>query len=129
MKKINLKIAFKDRRGKIIDLIENEKINAVTLITIKKGAVRGNHYHKKTWQWNYIISGKMRLVTKIPNKKIKTILLNPGDLALTLPGELHALIGVKDCECLVFTKGPRSGKEYESDTFRLEKPIVELLGK
>ena len=70
MKKINLKIAFKDRRGKIIDLIENEKINAVTLITIKKGAVRGNHYHKKTWQWNYIISGKMRLVTKIPNKKI-----------------------------------------------------------
>ena len=74
MKKINLKIAFKDRRGKIIDLIENEKINAVTLITIKKGAVRGNHYHKKTWQWNYVISGKMRLVTKIPNKKIKTIL-------------------------------------------------------
>ena len=71
MKKINLKIAFKDRRGKIIDLIENEKINAVTLITIKKGAVRGNHYHKKTWQWNYIISGKMSLVTKMPNKKTK----------------------------------------------------------
>ena len=41
MKKINLKIAFKDRRGKIIDLVEGEKINAITSITIKKGAIRG----------------------------------------------------------------------------------------
>ena len=124
MKKINLKIAFKDRRGKIIDLIEGEKINAITFITIKKGAIRGNHYHKKTWQWNYIVSGKMRLVTKMPNKKIKKTLLNPGDLALTLPGELHALIGIEDCKFLVFSKGPRSGKGYESDTFRLEKLLV-----
>ena len=124
MKKINLKIAFKDRRGKIIDLIEGEKINAITLITIKKGAIRGNHYHKKTWQWNYIISGKIRLVTKMPNKKIKKTLLNPEDLALTLPGELHAIIGVEDCKFLVFTKGPRGGKGYESDTFRLEKLLV-----
>jgi quercetin dioxygenase-like cupin family protein len=124
MKKINLKIAFKDRRGKIIDLIEGEKINAITLITIKKGAIRGNHYHKKTWQWNYIVSGKIRLVTKMSNKKIKKTLLNPGDLALTLPGELHAFIGIEDCKFLVFTKGPRGGKEYESDTCRLEKLLV-----
>ena len=124
MKKINLKVAFKDRRGKIIDLIDGEKINAITLITIKKGAIRGNHYHKKTWQWNYIISGKMRLVTKMPNQKIKKTLLNPGDLALTLPGELHALIGIEDCKFLVFTKGTRGGKGYESDTFRLEKLLV-----
>jgi quercetin dioxygenase-like cupin family protein len=124
MKKINLKVAFRDRRGKIIDLIEGEKINAITFITIKKGAIRGNHYHKKSWQWNYIISGKMRLVTKMPNKKIKKTLLNPGDLALTLPGELHALIGIEDCKFLVFSKGPRSGKGYETDTFRLEKLLV-----
>jgi|TARA_B100001964_G_C14107747_1_gene542345 quercetin dioxygenase-like cupin family protein len=129
MLKINSKIAFKDRRGKIIDLIEDEKINSVTLITIRKGATRGNHYHKNTWQWNYIVSGKMKLVTKMPNKKIKKTLLNPGDLALTMPGEFHALIGVKYCKCLVFAKGPRSGRAYESDTFRLKKPLVELLGK
>jgi len=124
MLKINSKIAFKDRRGKIIDLIEDEKINSVTLITIRKGATRGNHYHKNTWQWNYIVSGKMKLVTKMPNKKIKKTLLNPGDLALTLPGELHALIGIEDCKFLVFSKGPRGGKGYETDTFRLEKLLV-----
>ena len=54
----------------------------------------------------------------------KTILLNPGDLALTLPGESHALIGIEDCKFLVFSKGPRSGKGYETDTFRLEKLLV-----
>ena len=68
MKKINIIVNFKDHRGEISDLIENEKINAVTLITLKKGAVRGNHLHKKTWQWNYIISGKMKLISKQKNK-------------------------------------------------------------
>ena len=64
MKKLKIKINFKDNRGIISDILENENINAITLITIKKGKVRGNHYHKKTYQWNYIINGKMKLVTK-----------------------------------------------------------------
>ncbi len=124
MKKIHTKVSFKDFRGEITDLIQNEKINAVTLITIKKGAIRGNHLHKKTWQWNYIISGKMSLVTKMPNKKTKKILLKSGDLAITAPGESHALIGIQYCKCLVFTKGPRGGKNYETDTYRLKKPLA-----
>ena len=123
MNKIKLKVAHQDKRGKIIDILENEKINAITLITIKKGAVRGNHYHKKTYQWNYIVSGKMQLVT-LKNKKKKTITLSPGDIAVTKPGEAHALIGKTSCKCLVFTKGPRGGKEYETDTFRLKKPLA-----
>jgi quercetin dioxygenase-like cupin family protein len=123
MNKIKLKVAHQDKRGKIIDILENEKINAITLITIKKGAVRGNHYHKKTYQWNYIVSGKMQLIT-LKNKKKKKITLIQGDIAVTKPGEAHALVGKTYCKCLVFTKGPRGGKEYETDTFRLKKPIA-----
>ena len=123
MKKINLKTNFKDDRGIIIDILENEKINAITYITIKKNKIRGNHYHKKTFQWNYIISGKMKLITKKNNIK-KIITLKPGQLALTVPNEYHALVGITDCKVLVFTKGPRGGKEYETDTFRLKNPLV-----
>tara|TARA_Y100000590_G_C15567808_1_gene957348 strand:+ start:392 stop:763 length:372 start_codon:yes stop_codon:yes gene_type:complete len=123
MKKIKLKIAHKDNRGEIIDILENEKINSITLITLKKGAIRGNHYHKKTYQWNYIISGKMKLITKYGNKK-KTIILKPGELALTKPLHSHTLIGVTYCKCLVFTKGPRAGKNYEIDTYRLKNKLV-----
>ena len=124
MKKIDYQVAFRDHRGEISDLIENETINASTRITIKKGAVRGNHYHKATWQWNYVVAGKMKLVTRMPNEERHEVLLSAGDLAVTEPYEHHALVGVEDCDVLVFTKGPRGGKEYETDTFRLEKPLT-----
>ena len=123
MKKLKIKINFKDHRGIISDIIEKENINAITLLTIKKGKIRGNHYHKKTYQWNYIISGKMKLVTKKNGIK-KSITLTKDDVAVTIPLEQHALVGVTNCKILVFTRGPRGGKEYESDTYRLKSPLV-----
>ena len=36
---------------------------------INKKKVRGNHYHKKTTQWNYLISGKVMFVSKNNGKK------------------------------------------------------------
>jgi hypothetical protein len=73
MKKINYKTNFSDQRGKIIDMLENEKINAVTLIESNKKSIRGNHYHKKTWQWNYILNGRIKLITQRFGKKKRFI--------------------------------------------------------
>ena len=64
----------------------------------------------------------MKLVTKKNGIK-KSITLNKDDIAVTVPFEQHALVGLTNCKVLVFTKGPRGGKEYESDTFRLKKPL------
>ena len=124
MKKINIRPAVKDKRGVIVDLLEKENINAVTLVSFKKNAVRGNHFHKKTHQWNYLLSGLLRLKAQCPPKPAVSILLKPGDFVLTGPGESHALKALKDSELMVFTKGPRGGKEYETDTFRLKKPLI-----
>jgi quercetin dioxygenase-like cupin family protein len=124
MKKIKLPVAFKDKRGEIIDLIQKENINAVTMITFAKGVVRGNHYHKKTFQWNYLVSGKIRLASQMPGKKIRETVMKEGDFILTVPHEKHALESIKKSLLLVLTKGPRGGKEYESDTFRLETPLI-----
>ena len=68
MRKIITKVNFRDHRGSIIDLIQKEKINAVTYITINKNKVRGNHFHKRTYQWNYIVSGRMKLITRFKKK-------------------------------------------------------------
>ena len=125
MNKIEISVAFEDIRGKIIDLLENETINAVTLITFKKGAARGNHYHEKTTQWNYLLSGKIKLLTQIPGKEVLETIMGPGEFTITVPGERHALFAIEDAELMVFTKGPRGGKEYENDTFRLDKPLIE----
>ena len=124
MRKIKNRIIYKDERGLIIDLLEGKKINAITFVSQKKGRVRGNHLHKKTIQWNYLIKGKIELVTKKRNSKPKKIILFKGDLAETLKNEAHATKALKDSEFLVFTQGPRGGREYEKDTFRLLKPLI-----
>ena len=124
MKKIKIKINHQDRRGVIIDLLEKKKINAITFITQKKGKVRGNHFHKKTIQWNYLIKGKIKLIAQKKNKKVREIILLKGDLVVTSSNESHAIKAIKYSEYLVFTQGPRGGKEYENDTFRLTKPLI-----
>ena len=124
MEKLKLVPAFKDDRGEIIDLLENENINAVTIVTFRKGAVRGNHYHKQTTQWNYLMSGSVRLTSQVPGEPVAETVMTPGDFVVTGPDVRHALVGLMDSTLMVFTKGPRGGKEYESDTFRLDVPIA-----
>ena len=124
MKKLPVPVSFRDDRGEIIDLLENENINAVTIVTFKKGAVRGNHYHKQTIQWNYLMSGKIKLLSQVPGAQVEETVLNPGDFVATVENVRHALIGMEDSSLMVFTKGPRGGKEYESDTFRLDTPLA-----
>ena len=124
MKKIKRKINFRDNRGFIIDLLEKKNINAITFITQKKGKIRGNHFHKKTIQWNYLIKGKLELLTRKNKQKIIRTLMKEGDLVETSKNESHAIKALKNSEFLVFTQGPRGGKEYENDTFRLKNPIL-----
>jgi len=124
MKKYNIKPSYEDKRGFIADIIEKENINSVTLISFKKNVVRANHYHKKTYQWNYLISGEISYFYKKKDKKKSKIILSPGEMILSPPNEEHALKANKKSLLMVFTKGPRGGKEYESDTFRLEKKLV-----
>ena len=124
MKKIKTKINYRDRRGVIIDLLEKKKINAITFITQNKGKVRGNHFHKKTIQWNYLIKGKINIITKKKNRRIKEKIMLKGDLVVTSANESHAIKAIRYSEYLIFTQGLRGGKEYENDTFRLEKPLI-----
>ena len=78
MNKIKLKIAHQDKRGVIIDILENQKINAITLITIKKGAVREIIITRKLISG--IISFQVKCSCYFKGKKIKKITLKPGDM-------------------------------------------------
>ena len=124
MKKIKRKISFSDKRGFIIDLLVKKNINAITLITQKKGKIRGNHFHKNTIQWNYLVKGELELFTKKNKGKIIKTIMKKGDLVVASKNESHAFKALKNSEFLVFTQGPRGGKEYENDTFRLKNPIL-----
>lgn len=47
-----------------------------------------------------------------------------GDIVSTPPNEVHALrVGPEGNQFIVFSEGIRGGKDYESDTFRVENII------
>jgi hypothetical protein len=98
---------YEDARGVIQDLFDGEPVDAVTHITTLKGTIRGNHYHEHTTQWTLVLSGRL-------------LIANPA-MQKIVP---HAWEAIEDASCLVFTRGPRSGENYESDTYRLDEPLL-----
>lgn len=106
-----------DDRGLIEDLIG--PVDAVTRIVTKRDAVRGNHVHFETTQWTYIVSGALLIATRLPAGKASSRIYHSGDIACETPGTAHAWRALTDVTVLVFSKGPRSGENYEQDTFRL----------
>lgn len=108
---------FEDERGTILDWFG--PVDQVTRIHTVRGAVRGNHVHERTTQWTLVLSGRLL----VSNGKTSMI-LGPKGMLCHRPGEPHAWEALEDTDCLVFTRGPRSGEGYESDTVKLEVPLL-----
>ncbi len=107
---------FEDERGVIQDILG--PVDSVTKIFTKRGAIRGNHTHQFTTQWAYIVWGKLRVVHRGPEGTFDQE-YGAGDLLVEGPGVAHAWEALEDTLVLVFTKGPRSGENYEDDVIRL----------
>jgi quercetin dioxygenase-like cupin family protein len=125
MKIEHIPTSFEDGRGKIIDIVSNETVHAATLITFTNGAIRGNHYHNNTIQWNYVLSGKIKVILGNKDEKLNEIILSSGDLLKISEGEKHTFKALEESVMLVLSHGPRGGKEYETDTFRLNNSLIE----
>jgi quercetin dioxygenase-like cupin family protein len=106
-----------DERGVIQDLLG--PVDSVTYIATVKGAVRGNHVHRNTDQWTYVVSGRLLSVRGDLRRDV-----GPGKMVAEPKGVPHAWKALEDTVCLVFTKGPRAGEAYESDTYRLNHPLL-----
>ena len=117
-------VAFEDERGSIIDLVQGESFDAASMITTRAGGIRGNHYHNDTYQVIYLLAGSLRLVTQMPGQKVVTRIAKAGDLIRTPAVERHAVQALEDCTMVVLTRGPRAGSNYESDTLRLDDPLI-----
>ena len=57
-------------------------------------------------------------------KKTKKIKLKKFDYLITRPNEIHAYKFLEKTEMIVFSKGLRGGKDYEKDTFRVQKKLI-----
>ncbi len=119
------RLNYKDGRGEIKDILVKQRIDYVTLITCRKGSTRGNHYHKKTVQMAYVLDGRVKVLTQMPGKKVRSTVVRSGSMILNAPLERHAIIALEDSTLLVLTRGLRGGRDFEKDTFRLSVPLQE----
>lgn len=120
----------KDKRGYILDIFVNSPKDHCSLVTFAKGATRGNHFHKKSIQYTFILDGKLRMFISKVNRKGKIIgkvtkkIVIKNDLITHKPYTAHAFKAIKSSQILAFADGKRGGKNYEQDTFRLKKKLV-----
>jgi oxalate decarboxylase/phosphoglucose isomerase-like protein (cupin superfamily) len=117
---------FADDRGTITDIFHLIDMNSACLITNTPGAVRANHYHKQTTQFTYILSGSLDYYSKPVDSEepANVITAGAGDFIISEPNEIHAWrTGLEGCTLIAFAQGPRGGKDYENDTFRVDSII------
>jgi hypothetical protein len=115
-----------DERGTIADIFYRANMNHACVITNSANAVRGNHYHKFTTQYTYIVSGVLEYFSKPvdSDQPADVLLAVAGDFIISEPNEIHAMkAGLDGCTFIAFAEGPRGGEDYESDTYRVESII------
>ncbi len=128
MKIENKKINFEDARGTITDIFVKEPQSHCTIIFSKKGAIRGNHYHKQSVQSDFIVSGKMQIFSKkLDSDKVESKIVGPNTLITWDFSEVHAFTALEDSIFITFVNGVRGGDDYEKDTFRVDKPLQSYL--
>ena len=124
LKRTKIKSVHQDKRGQIYD-IWKEPVHHVGIVTFVKGATRAKHYHKLSGQYNYLLKGKIKLVTKnvrVKNSIPRTIIMNEGDMVLIPSNYYHELTALTSSTLLVATTGSRKhgSEDYEKDTYRME---------
>ena len=101
---IKADLSFEDERGSLLSYRFKHKIVEtnfiVTNVAENKSKIRGNHYHKLTYEYLLIVNGSMELhyIHKSAYAKRKkyypilneqTIVLNTGDMFLIKPNVYH----------------------------------------
>jgi quercetin dioxygenase-like cupin family protein len=124
MKIVRPRPASSDRRGTITDILDGTPVECVTLLTSRTGAVRGNHYHKKTRQYAYVLKGRFQVFAQREGREVRSSVVGTGELVITPPMERHAFVALEDSVLIACAHGPRSGRSYEADTYRLDTPLA-----
>jgi len=110
-----------DERGIISDLL-NEKINHVGIISTEMEAIRGDHYHKSSIQYSYILSGKFEVLIANANNpnNFKKIILSAGELITIPPNVIHTFKAIERAVMVDMISISREGKGYENDVVRVK---------
>jgi mannose-6-phosphate isomerase-like protein (cupin superfamily) len=107
---------FEDFRGLLIwankEIIDLD-YKYLTIGTMLKGTVRGNHYHKRITEKLLLVSGKLKF--KLDDEEINLV---PGDLVLIPKEKVHTIYN-DDAELAVFI-------EFKDEDFSKDNPDIHV---
>ena len=78
------------------------------VMNLDKGAIRELHWHPNANEWQYVLSGRMRMTVFASHGKAETMEFNKGDVGYVPQGFGHYLENIGDDKCsilLVFDAG------------------------
>ncbi len=110
---------WSEDKGEFVQISYREDIGHLAFFELKKGHVRGNHYHEKKEEVFYIISGKVRaLFVDIDSSEKEEQLLTKGDKIKVSTRVGHVFHGVEDT--LVVEYSPQYYDKEDSVRMDLE---------
>lgn len=129
-------ISKNDNRGffreimKVTDTYTNVKFKQISHSKIHKSIRKGWHIHKKQYQWNYLLKGKiavylldLRKRSKTFNKQYKFIVSDKKPVIYFFPPQIaHGYITLKKDNHIIYGT---SGAYSKSEEYKL--PFIDLL--
>ncbi|MBP1749498.1 MAG: isoleucine patch superfamily enzyme, carbonic anhydrase/acetyltransferase [Deltaproteobacteria bacterium] len=86
-----------DEKGEFAQISYNEDIGHLAFFELRKGQMRGNHYHTRKEEVFYIISGMIEAVfAPVPVDKKRTVILKKGMKIHVPTGIAHSFYGIED---------------------------------
>lgn len=105
----------KDERGSLVQLI-HEGFSQINVLESKTGATRGAHYHKRSVEAFYVVSGSVEV--KLWNKETEeTAIFQQGDFFEIHPFFLHNMYFPEDCLMVQMYDIPVENEDGTKDIF------------
>ena len=110
---------WSEDKGEFVQISHREDIGHLAFFELKKGHVRGNHYHEKKEEVFYIISGKVHaLFVDIDSSEKEELILTKGDKIKVSTRVGHIFHGMEDT--LVVEYSPQYYDKEDSVRMDLE---------
>lgn len=120
---------FEDNRGSLKKILmksqlkENEKIEEIYVLNSEKGSVRGNHYHKKTFEYFTVVSGNAKVALKdLDTGAFEEIQISSSqNLILRVPPNVvHAFKNEEEQPLIMLAISSKEYNKLDTDTFPME---------
>jgi len=128
---INLGPSYKDARGSIDMILENQTINSVSIISSEPDTTRAKHWHRADSHYCLVTKGEIHYFEQpIDNpEKITMQVVKEGELFYTPPNVVHEMYFPIQTVFHCYSTLSRTSNDYEKDTTRVDYSLRDLYNK